>query len=232
MSNYIYNYPGSSESSAAQGPVAHVLEETFQCMWGYMNGLHCDELIIGNSLSTHLRNFHGVCGAAKLKLVCNWMHCGRELDKESLSRHIEEIHMGIVYFCECGKRFSRRCTLNNTGKLARLRTDMGRRWSMPTHYKTGFRTDWNSICQVNLGESGIEQAIYGKASGKLRVLTSQSLDRTEMCEPTSKRHSPATLYIALGPYLGPFGLFLNGSLGLQRWSPVLSPIIRSPNALM
>ncbi|KAG1768611.1 hypothetical protein EV702DRAFT_931101, partial [Suillus placidus] len=83
-------------------------DETFLCMWG----MNCNALIRGYNLSAHLHEAHGIHGQDRTLVMCKWNHCGRELNKESLCRHVEEIHMGIVYTCECGNAYSRRDTLN------------------------------------------------------------------------------------------------------------------------
>ncbi|KAG2369025.1 hypothetical protein BDR07DRAFT_846536 [Suillus spraguei] len=89
----------------------------FQCFWVCEhNGLHCNDLIRGHGVSAHLREVHGIHGPDKARVVCRWEHCGRELNKESLARHFEELHLGIAYWCECGVPFSRKDTLNRHKK--------------------------------------------------------------------------------------------------------------------
>ncbi|KAG1849163.1 hypothetical protein DFJ58DRAFT_795377 [Suillus subalutaceus] len=114
MSNHFYN--GSSDSSTApvsHFQVAHSPEEMFQCMWGYPHGLHCNYLIRGINLSAHLHDIHGIHGKGSARAECKWEHCGQEFNIESLYQHVEEIHMGIVYFCDCGSKFLRRDTLSS-----------------------------------------------------------------------------------------------------------------------
>lgn len=82
-------------------------------MWGYPHGLHCNYLIRGINLSAHLHEIHGICGQDSARAECRWNHCGQELNAGSLCEHVEGIHMGIVYFCGCGSKFSSRNTLNN-----------------------------------------------------------------------------------------------------------------------
>ncbi|KAG0699268.1 hypothetical protein DFH29DRAFT_937589 [Suillus ampliporus] len=96
-------------TGSASGP--RVIGGLFLCMWGHPNGLNCNHFIRGYELPTHLREAHGVRGADKLYVECKWDHCGRGMKKESLSRHIEETHMGVEHPCHCGKIFSRRDTL-------------------------------------------------------------------------------------------------------------------------
>ncbi|KAG2075858.1 hypothetical protein BDR04DRAFT_1090608, partial [Suillus decipiens] len=101
-----------SNSSIIPGPLAHSPEEMFQCMWGYPHGLHCNCLIRGIHLSSHLREVHGIGTQESARAKCNWNHCGQEFNIESLCEHVEDIHMGIAYFCDCGSKFSRRDTLS------------------------------------------------------------------------------------------------------------------------
>ncbi|KAG2075414.1 hypothetical protein BDR04DRAFT_1150225 [Suillus decipiens] len=93
-------------------PGTHTLDEMFLCLWDVAQGLHCDALIHGNELSTHLREAHGIHGPDNRRVFCLWESCNREFNKESLARHVEEIHLRIAYKCDCGRIFSRRDTLN------------------------------------------------------------------------------------------------------------------------
>ncbi|KAG2348393.1 hypothetical protein BDR05DRAFT_956996 [Suillus weaverae] len=117
MSNHFYscssNRSSGSSTAPLAGPVTHSPEEMFQCMWGYPHGLHCNYLIRGINLSAHLHEIHGIHGQESARAECRWNHCGQELSIESLYEHVEEIHMGIAYVCDCGSRFSRRDTLSN-----------------------------------------------------------------------------------------------------------------------
>ncbi|KAG2031233.1 hypothetical protein BDR03DRAFT_972936 [Suillus americanus] len=109
-----YHYPsngGPAPSTSAPG--RHSPDELFQCMWVCPTGLHCNALIRGYNLSTHLREAHGLHGSDKSRCWCLWNSCNREFNKESVVRHVEEIHLGIGYSCnQCGAAFSRRDTLN------------------------------------------------------------------------------------------------------------------------
>ncbi|KAG1736819.1 hypothetical protein EDB19DRAFT_1024344 [Suillus lakei] len=117
MSMLLYSYSGNGvPDSTAPGPGTHSLEELFQCMWGYPHGTYCNALIRGYNLATHLREVHGIHGPDKLRLECKWNGCDRELNKESLVRHVEECHIGIVFDCKCGKTFSRKDTLGRHKK--------------------------------------------------------------------------------------------------------------------
>ncbi|KAG1866124.1 hypothetical protein F4604DRAFT_970802 [Suillus subluteus] len=107
------NYSGSGVSdSSTPGPGRHHPDETFQCMWDCGHGLHCNALIHGYNLPAHLREAHGIRGSDNTRVWCLWKSCNREFNKENLSRHVEEVHMGIVYECGCGSTYTRRDTLN------------------------------------------------------------------------------------------------------------------------
>ncbi|KAG0706545.1 hypothetical protein DFH29DRAFT_1066868 [Suillus ampliporus] len=118
MSSHFYNYSsnGLFESSVALVPRAHSLAETFQCMWGYPYGLHCNYLIRGHDMSAHMHDIHGIDGPDQSRIECKWNHCGQELILENLSKHVEQIHLGIVYSCDCGKTFSCRDILDTHKK--------------------------------------------------------------------------------------------------------------------
>ncbi|KAG1845320.1 hypothetical protein DFJ58DRAFT_510544 [Suillus subalutaceus] len=117
MSDFHHWSNNGVPNSSASGPGQHSLDEMFQCMWDCPYPLHCNALIRGYNLSAHLREAHGIHGSDKTRLLCQWKTCNREFNKESLSRHVEEVHMGIVYRCEwCGTPFSRKDTLNKHKK--------------------------------------------------------------------------------------------------------------------
>ncbi|KAG1841122.1 hypothetical protein DFJ58DRAFT_77755 [Suillus subalutaceus] len=112
MSGQFHHYQGNGVSvPSASGPGQHLLGDMFQCMWHCGNGLHCNALIRGHNLSAHLREAHGIEGSDMTRVWCLWNSCNREFNKESLSRHVEEVHMGIVHACGCGAVFSRKDTL-------------------------------------------------------------------------------------------------------------------------
>ncbi|KAG2074420.1 kinase-like protein [Suillus decipiens] len=101
----------TSGSSTTRGPEHHSLGEIFQCMW--VNGeFHCNDLFCGHDLSSHLRGAHGIHGPGNRRVRCNWNVCNKELKKESLTRHVEEVHLEIGYSCDCGASFSRKDTLS------------------------------------------------------------------------------------------------------------------------
>lgn len=101
-----------SGSSTSPGPTGHSLGDLFQCMWNCPNGLHCNDLIRGRDISSHLRVVHGIRGHGKSHVNCLWHGCNMTLNKESLLRHVEEVHLRIVYSCDCGKTFSRKDILS------------------------------------------------------------------------------------------------------------------------
>lgn len=106
-----YSGNGGSESSASSIRT-HSSGETFLCLWVGAGGLHCGDLIRGCDFSAHQRQVHGVHGSDRDRVLCQWDSCNRELNKESLARHVEEVHMVIAHTCWCGSTFSRRDTLS------------------------------------------------------------------------------------------------------------------------
>ncbi|KAG0699262.1 hypothetical protein DFH29DRAFT_937577 [Suillus ampliporus] len=100
-----YNYTNNKPPSAP-GPLV-------QCMWGGPYGLHCNHIFDSHGLADHLREFHGIQGADHSRVYCMWNYCNMELNKENLSRHVEEMHLRIIYPCNtCNKTFTRRYNLN------------------------------------------------------------------------------------------------------------------------
>ncbi|KAG9315155.1 hypothetical protein JVU11DRAFT_4278 [Chiua virens] len=81
------------------------------CYWMTPYGV-CNTQILGHDLSEHLRTCHGVSGPEKALLRCHWHNCLGEMRKESLARHIQEIHLEWKYVCpNCSERFTRNYTM-------------------------------------------------------------------------------------------------------------------------
>ncbi|KAJ8582277.1 hypothetical protein M405DRAFT_830920, partial [Rhizopogon salebrosus TDB-379] len=105
--------------SAQSSSPAHTydLNGTFQCLWVGEYGLRCNDFFCGQNLSAHLREVHDIHGGDKTPIFCLWHGCGLGLNKESLSRHVEERHLCIGHRCgTCGKSYSRRDTLSKHTK--------------------------------------------------------------------------------------------------------------------
>ncbi|KAG1845319.1 hypothetical protein DFJ58DRAFT_801181 [Suillus subalutaceus] len=86
----------------------------FQCLWSGPDGLRCNYPFLAHELSAHLREYHGIRGADKLRVHCSWNDCNKELNKESLSRHVEERHLRVIYPCDsCNKTFTRQYNLSD-----------------------------------------------------------------------------------------------------------------------
>ncbi|KAG1781232.1 kinase-like domain-containing protein [Suillus placidus] len=100
-----YNIPPNYSSGADHE--GHSLKEIFLCKWDGPDGLPCRDLIFGHQISYHLREVHGIRGSDKSPVWCMWAGCNKQLNRESLSKHVEEIHLGIVYSCDCGNAYSR-----------------------------------------------------------------------------------------------------------------------------
>ncbi|KAG1828527.1 hypothetical protein EV424DRAFT_510203 [Suillus variegatus] len=61
-----------------------------------------------SEVAKHLQ-LHGVKpGGDKEKILCQWEGCGKEMKKESISRHIIAVHLDNKTECDsCGKKFAR-----------------------------------------------------------------------------------------------------------------------------
>lgn len=78
------------------------------CRWS--GGSCCSFLTVDKSeMVKHLQIHHGVKpGGDKDRMTCNWDGCGKEMKKESISRHIIAIHLSNKTECgSCGKQFAR-----------------------------------------------------------------------------------------------------------------------------
>ncbi|KAI6127385.1 hypothetical protein EDD16DRAFT_1516664 [Pisolithus croceorrhizus] len=77
------------------------------CGW-VDSGVVCYQPLLPDEFSNHLRR-HGVTGDDKAKMYCRWVHCNTLMNKESVARHVLEVHLGIKFECPvCGYEFSRR----------------------------------------------------------------------------------------------------------------------------
>ncbi|KAI9568236.1 hypothetical protein HD554DRAFT_2101052 [Boletus coccyginus] len=81
------------------------------CNWVTPHGV-CGSLVQGLKFSEHLRSCHGIRGPDKEILTCRWYGCFVVMNKESLERHVNEIHIGMKYLCpHCSELFTRSYTL-------------------------------------------------------------------------------------------------------------------------
>lgn len=78
------------------------------CRWGDGS---CTSLLTSDKseVGKHLQVLHGVkSGGDKERMLCSWDGCGKEMKKESISRHVAAIHLSNKTECgSCGKQFAR-----------------------------------------------------------------------------------------------------------------------------
>ncbi|KAG2055649.1 hypothetical protein BDR06DRAFT_996009 [Suillus hirtellus] len=78
-----------------------------RCRWdgGCLSVLTVDR----SEVMKHLQLLHGVkSGGDKDKMPCHWDGCGKEMQKENISRHIVTVHLSDKTKCaSCGKQFTR-----------------------------------------------------------------------------------------------------------------------------
>ncbi|KAG0703330.1 hypothetical protein DFH29DRAFT_771318, partial [Suillus ampliporus] len=77
------------------------------CRWDESCGWHL--AVEKSEVAKHLQIVHGVkSGGDKDKMPCSWDGCGKEMKKESISRHIVAVHLSKKTACaSCGKQFAR-----------------------------------------------------------------------------------------------------------------------------
>ncbi|KIM57957.1 hypothetical protein SCLCIDRAFT_1115444 [Scleroderma citrinum Foug A] len=90
-----------------------VEQQPYICGW-VTSGIICGMPIIGELFSVHLRDNHQVKGDNKTKVRCHWSTCGLVMNKESIVRHVAEMHLQYKFYCdECDAIFTRRHSLNS-----------------------------------------------------------------------------------------------------------------------
>lgn len=88
-------------------------QRPYICGW-VVEDRPCGIPVLGDQFSMHLRDYHGVTGADKIRMRCCWVRCGTSMNKESMVRHVEEMHLQLRYTCTlCGEGFSRRSTMTS-----------------------------------------------------------------------------------------------------------------------
>ncbi|KAG2133628.1 uncharacterized protein EDB93DRAFT_1254728 [Suillus bovinus] len=94
-------------------PTVHSSLDHAFCLWD-IGGIPCGAYISVFDLSKHMR-MHGVKGPGDLEIQCAWDGCTRApMKRESVVRHIEEVHVQVKYTCnQCWASFSRKNTLKS-----------------------------------------------------------------------------------------------------------------------
>lgn len=95
-------------------PIVHASPDHTFCLWDIGGGIPCGAYISVSDLSKHMR-VHGVRGPGYLPIQCVWDGCTRApVKRESVVRHIEEVHVQVKYLCnQCWASFSRKHTLKS-----------------------------------------------------------------------------------------------------------------------
>ncbi|KAF9219988.1 hypothetical protein BS17DRAFT_788396 [Gyrodon lividus] len=110
---------------AAGGP------KIYKCQWP-IDGASCGALVVGDKreIVLHLRDAHNVSPKGyKMPQTCFWQNCQKIMKKESIGRHILEVHMKKKVHCtSCGSSFARNYLLQKhlSGAERRACTGMGK----------------------------------------------------------------------------------------------------------
>ncbi|KIM56016.1 hypothetical protein SCLCIDRAFT_272391 [Scleroderma citrinum Foug A] len=106
-----YNYSWSEQD--IQQLVDYAAQDPHTCAW-VVGDTYCGLPVLGHMFPTHLRDYHGISGNDRTPFYCQWVGCGALMNKESINRHVTEMHLQTRHICPvCGENFSRRYTLNS-----------------------------------------------------------------------------------------------------------------------
>ncbi|KAI9572366.1 hypothetical protein HD554DRAFT_1677396 [Boletus coccyginus] len=95
-----------SPANPTQAPLNTV--HICQCVTG---GSPCNAAVGGSTLAVrrHLKRAHGFCCVGKDRVTCLWPGCGKEMQRQSIPRHIVSCHFRAGVLCvECSAPLSRR----------------------------------------------------------------------------------------------------------------------------
>ena len=93
--------------------IDNAAQDPHTCAW-VVGNTFCGLPVFRHMFPTHLRDDHGITGNDKTQFYCRWVGCGVLMNKESISRHVTEMHLRTRHICRiCGKNFSRKHTLNS-----------------------------------------------------------------------------------------------------------------------
>lgn len=89
-------------------------QRPYRCGWLDAENVPCGLPVYGEQFSVHLRECHQVSGHDKSRLRCDWVGCGLVMNKESVVRHVTEMHLEFKHTCPiCREVFSRKSTLHS-----------------------------------------------------------------------------------------------------------------------
>ncbi|KAF9223614.1 hypothetical protein BS17DRAFT_780898 [Gyrodon lividus] len=118
--NLGYNYDFHDEDAdrlCQLAPFANASSNRYYCCGWTAGQSICNAAVPGPEFAEHLRVYHGVTGPDKTKLRCYWTGCGSIMNKESVVRHVQEMHLNWKYACPvCSEEFSRNNTMTNHWK--------------------------------------------------------------------------------------------------------------------
>ncbi|KIM64267.1 hypothetical protein SCLCIDRAFT_115761 [Scleroderma citrinum Foug A] len=106
-----YNYSWTEQD--IQQLVDNAAQQPHTCAWVVGNAC-CGLPVFRHMFPTHLRDYHGITGSDRTQFQCRWVGCGAVMNKESINRHVMEMHLQTRHTCPfCRENFSRRHTLNS-----------------------------------------------------------------------------------------------------------------------
>ncbi|KAH7918973.1 hypothetical protein BV22DRAFT_886295 [Leucogyrophana mollusca] len=96
-------------SSAQRAPEGKMF--VYECHWHKEGSAPCGLWVEGLKISMgrHLQDWHDVSIAGKQKISCLWGKCNKEMNEESIARHVgSDAHLSIKYVCStCNVEFAR-----------------------------------------------------------------------------------------------------------------------------
>ncbi|KAI6154605.1 hypothetical protein BKA82DRAFT_158464 [Pisolithus tinctorius] len=91
-------------------------QQPHTCGW-VVGGEPCNDVLFPEQFSGHLTT-HGIRGNGTTNMLCCWVGCNApKMKKESVLRHVFEVHLELRFECpDCGLSFTRKTSLNHHRK--------------------------------------------------------------------------------------------------------------------